>query len=657
MQASFDRRAGATDRTQAKGDRSTAHTDRGAGTGERVQAGLDRSAALADRDAGAGERAQAELDRSTALADRDAGAGERGQAELDRSTALADRDAGAGERNQAELDRSTALADRDAAAGERSQAELDRSTALADRAASGLERVEQVRLDAISRGKSEFLSRMSHELRTPLNAILGFGQLLEMDALSAEQRDSVEHISKAGRHLLGLIDEVLDIAQVERGELRLSLEPVSLRQVVGESLGMLRPLAAARGVRLGGAATGAHEHVRADRTRLQQVVVNLLANAIKYNRDGGEVSVQWSAVGPQRVRLVVADTGVGIAEDDLVRLFLPFDRLGAEQSDVEGTGLGLSLSKQLVEAMGGAIGVASQLGVGSSFWVELPLADAPRQQRQELLVPVAPAPVDAGPRTVLYVEDNVSNVKLVERIVARRPGVTLMVAMQGLLGLDLAFEHRPSLVLLDLHLPDLSGEEVLRRLRADPRTSATPVVVLSADATRGQAQRLRAEGATDYLTKPLDIPRLLRVIDGAPVAEEPTDERSAPSAEAGAEHLDPTIVASLHELGRDSAAGPDGIRSLVTTFLDDSGLRFAELRAAVAEHDAAGVERLAHTLAGSSANLGARALAAGCWDMEARAQAGAVDDAARLLPRVDEAFTDARAALRAEFLDSDVLLG
>ena len=377
-----------------------------------------------------------------------------------------------------------------------------------------------------------------------------------------------------------------------------------------------------------------------------------MANAVKYNREGGEVSLVCEAVSDGRVLLVVADTGIGIAEHDLPRLFVPFERLGAEQSDVEGTGLGLTLTKQLVEAMGGEIGATSQTGVGSSFWVELPLADAPRERPKDTAPPtVAPAPLSAPARTVLYVEDNLSNVKLVERILARRPEVTLIVAMQGRIALELAREHQPSLVLLDLHLPDVSGEEVLRRLRADLRTSATPVVVLSADATPGQLQRLRANGATDYLTKPFDIPRLLAVIDGTGSTEQPTAIPEMPSGTAAAGPLDPTIVASLHDLGRDSEAGIAGIRDLVTTFLDDGGSRFADLRVALRDGDVAGVERLAHSLAGSSANLGARNVAEGCREVEARSRAGDLGGVPMLVARLDETFTVARAALQAEFLD------
>lgn len=284
--------------------------------------------------------------------------------------------------------------------------------------------------------------------------------------------------------------------------------------------------------------------------------------------------------------------------------------------------------------------------------MELPLADAPRERPEHTVPPtVPPAPISARARTVLYVEDDLSNVKLVERIVALRPEVTLIVAMQGRIALDLARQHQPSLILLDLHLPDVSGEEVLRRLRADPRTSATPVVVLSADSTAGEVLRLRANGATDYLTKPFDIACLLAVIDSTGSVEQPTAVSGMPSAATSAGPLDPMIVASLHDLGRGSEAAIAGIRDLVTTFLDDSGSRLADLRVAVRDGDVAGVERLAHSLVGSSANLGARQVAEGCREVEERAMAGDLGDVPMLVARLDVAFAVARAALHAEFLD------
>jgi PAS domain S-box-containing protein len=365
-----------------------------------------------------------------------------------------------------------------------------------------------------NRAKSEFLSRMSHELRTPLNAILGFAQLLELEGLEPQQIERVDHILAGGRHLLGLIDEVLDIARIEAAELSLSLEPVDATEVVLEALALVGPLAAERAVALE-RPPFVPVHVLADRQRLKQVVLNLLSNAIKYNRRGGSVRVECTPGTMGRTTISVADTGRGIESSGLERLFEPFERLGAEATGVEGTGLGLALSRRLVEAMGGTIGAESIVGEGSTFRVELQGAEAP-PERPGLAVAEpsarAGAPV-AG--TVLYIEDNVSNVRLLEAILALRPGVELIPAMQGRLGLELARKHRPDLVLLDLNLPDMSGDDVLRDLWADEATRGVPVVVLSADATRAQVRRLLGAGAREYLTKPFDIDRLLALVDEA----------------------------------------------------------------------------------------------------------------------------------------------
>ena len=364
-----------------------------------------------------------------------------------------------------------------------------------------------------SRAKSEFLSRMSHELRTPLNAILGFGQVLEMDSLDAEQRDSVGHILAAGRHLLGLIDEVLDIARIEAGRLTLSLEPIDMRTVLDEVRSLIRPLAEERRVEVRTERPAAGDvYVLADRQRLKQVLLNLLSNAVKYNRADGSITVWCEAAPENRLRLNVRDTGPGIPPDKLGQLFTPFERLGAEATGVSGTGLGLALSKGLVDAMGGAIGVESTPGQGSLFWVELRRAAAPEADWEALEEGEAPKlPSRMG--TVLYVEDNLSNLQLIERLLARRPGIKLLSAMQGRLGLDLAREHRPGLILLDLHLPDVHGSEVLRQLREDARTRDIPVIVISADASPREIARLQTAGARDYLTKPIDVRRFLVIVD------------------------------------------------------------------------------------------------------------------------------------------------
>ncbi len=378
---------------------------------------------------------------------------------------------------------------------------------------------EQAREEAerANRAKSEFLSRMSHELRTPLNAIIGFGQLLEMGAQNPRQRENVFHILKGGKHLLGLINEVLDIARIESGRLDMTLESVSVTQVFTEAVALIEPLAAQRKVRVGRIDGAADLFIRADRQRLSQVVLNLLSNAVKYNRVGGSVGLSCTALPDGRRRLGISDTGPGISPADQSRLFIPFERLGAETSTVEGTGIGLALSKRLVEAMGGRIGVESVEGQGSTFFFELPAADQEASQN-EIAVdgPFLPPPTVETQPKVLYIEDNLSNFTLVERALeAKRPGVRLLGAMQGQLGLDMASEHRPDLILLDLQLPDIPGDELLRRLQADEKTRHIPVVMVSADATQGQVRRLLALGARSYLTKPLDLRVFLETFDDA----------------------------------------------------------------------------------------------------------------------------------------------
>jgi signal transduction histidine kinase/CheY-like chemotaxis protein len=364
-----------------------------------------------------------------------------------------------------------------------------------------------------SQAKSEFLSRMSHELRTPLTAMIGFSELLLLEELSEAQKRHVRTILKAGDHLLALINDILDISRIEEGRLTLSPEPVAVAGVVHEAVELVRPMAAEREVRLDVTAVPAELTVQADRQRLKQVLLNLVTNSVKYNRPQGRVEITASRVENGRGRIAVADTGIGLREEDLGRLFAPFERLSAATSGVEGTGLGLTLSKSLVEAMGGSIGVKSQPGSGSTFWVELPPA-AP----EPLALQLDGSDEEGGEArqpagVVLYVEDNLSNVGLVEGILARRPGLRLLTAMQGRIALELARQNRPDLILLDVHLPDMDGAEVLRRLTADPNTAGIPVVVLSADATAHQRHRLLGLGAAEYLTKPIRVGVLLRTLD------------------------------------------------------------------------------------------------------------------------------------------------
>ena len=393
------------------------------------------------------------------------------------------------------------------------EAALRQAKEEAERAREAAERANQA--------KSEFLSRMSHELRTPMNSILGFSQLLQRDDLAPTQARGVDHILKAGRHLLSLIDEVLDLARIEANRQSFSLEPVQVAAMLKESFMLIRPMAADRNCHLVEVLPEeAGFYVQADRQRLIQVFLNLFSNALKYNRPGGEVRVLAEArnadSGSEALRLGVRDTGPGIPADRMHELFVPFSRLGADSSGVEGTGLGLALSKRLVEAMGGRMWVDSVPGEGSTFWVELPLAEppaertAPRWGRHEMQ---ARPPASAPPATILYIEDNLANLGLIEAMVESRPEITLRSAIQGQMGVDLAREHTPDLILLDLHLPDISGEEVLHRLQDDPRTRSIPVIVLSADATPRQVERLRNAGARAYFTKPFDLDPLSEAID------------------------------------------------------------------------------------------------------------------------------------------------
>jgi PAS domain S-box-containing protein len=397
---------------------------------------------------------------------------------------------------------------------------------VTDQAAKDEElRLAKLAAEQANEAKSEYLSRMSHELRTPLNAILGFAQLLELDDLHDEQRDNLGHIMSGARHLLSLINEVLDIAAIEAGRLTLSLEPVPLADVAAETVSLIRPLADQHSIMVVDPHVACSTHVLGDRQRLKQVLLNLLSNAVKYNREGGSVELACAPVADDRLRIAVTDTGLGVPPDALARLFVPFERVG-RQSGIEGTGLGLPLSKRLAEAMGGTLDLTSTPGQGSSFWIELPLVESPVEQDEREAATVEADPADeqveppGPPLTVLYIEDNMSNLRLVERILGRRPGVRLISAMRPELGLELAAEHHPDLILLDLHLPDMPGQEVLRRLQTSPRTAEIPVVILSADARPGLIQRLQEQGARSFLTKPLAVKELLEVLDAVAAERE-----------------------------------------------------------------------------------------------------------------------------------------
>jgi PAS domain S-box-containing protein len=373
--------------------------------------------------------------------------------------------------------------------------------------------------DRANIAKSEFVSRMSHELRTPLTSILGFSQLLEMGTLSPEDQDeALRQIRKAGHMLLDLINEVLDMARVEAGRMPLSIEPVAVEQVIDDAEKLVRPLAAQRRIALRreGAPEILGRHVQADRQRLKQVLLNLLANAVKYCGGGCVVTISVEESQGDRLRILVHDTGPGISPEVQDRLFTPFERLGADANGEEGTGMGLALSKRLVEAMSGTIGFDSEPGHGTTFWVELAVTEAPieRYEREsEGALPVVGGTAGTRVSTIVSIEDNVANVKLIEYVLGHRPGVQLIPAMQGSIGLELARRHAPDLILLDLNLPDVDGLDLLRELKRIPETALVPVVVLSAEAMPARIDELREAGAAAYLTKPLDVTEFLRILD------------------------------------------------------------------------------------------------------------------------------------------------
>jgi PAS domain S-box-containing protein len=369
--------------------------------------------------------------------------------------------------------------------------------------------------------KSEFLSRMSHELRTPMNSILGFSQLLELSELTPTQKRGVSHILKSGHHLLDLINEVLDISRIEAGTISLSLEPVDVHSVIREMLDVVSPSAQEHNILLEYHEPDVqHLHVRSDRQRLKQVLLNLINNAIKYNTNGGivrlEVDVlEADANGDQPVLISVSDTGMGISESDLPKIFLPFERIGAERTNTEGTGLGLSVVKKLLDVMGGDIQVSSQVGKGSAFTIELPrcMSQMDLAHRSGEMGSDAHG-VESRPGVVLYVEDNSSNVELVEQILKNsRPDILMVTTKYGSQAMQLARTHHPDLILLDLNLPDIHGSEVLRQLQDESGTHDIPVVVISADAMPKQIETLIKGGAKSYLTKPLGIMAFLKEVD------------------------------------------------------------------------------------------------------------------------------------------------
>ncbi|MDB5810716.1 MAG: Aerobic respiration control sensor protein ArcB [Betaproteobacteria bacterium] len=374
--------------------------------------------------------------------------------------------------------------------------------------------------DKANLAKSNFLSSMSHELRTPLNAILGFGQLMESDvpAPTPAQKASIDQILQAGWYLLELINEILDLALIESGKLSISREPVFLNELMLECQSMIEPQATKRGIRMSFPNFDHAYFVYADRTRVKQILINLFSNAIKYNQNEGSVVVECAASPPGNIRISIRDTGAGLSPEKLAQLFQPFNRLGQEASAEEGTGIGLVVTKRLVELMGGVIGVESTVGTGSVFWVELNSASAPAFENANRELPAAAVTHvkhDAPLHTLLYVEDNPANLQLVAQLIERRSDMRLITAVNGPLGIELAYNVLPDVILMDINLPGMSGIDAMQILHNDPRTAHIPIVALSANAIPHDIEKGLEAGFFRYLTKPIKVNEFMETLDVA----------------------------------------------------------------------------------------------------------------------------------------------
>jgi len=380
--------------------------------------------------------------------------------------------------------------------------------------------------------KSDFLSSMSHELRTPLNAILGFAQIMESGSPppTSLQKRNLEQILKAGWYLLELINEILDLALIESGKVTLSPEPVSLVKVMLECRAMIEPQAQKRGIGMTFPRFEQPYFVSADRIRVKQVLINLLFNAIKYNKPGGSVAVEYVLRSPDSIRISVRDTGAGLAPGQLAQLFQPFNRLGKEDSAEEGTGIGLVVTKRLVELMGGTIGADSTIGVGSVFWFELSLTTAPvlavREADHAALL-LRQAAEGTPLRTVLYVEDNPANLELVEQLIARRPDLRLLSAADGNLGIEFARVYQPEVILMDINLPGISGIDAMKILHADSVTAHIPIIALSANAVPRDVEKALEAGFFNYLTKPIKVDQFMDALDAALIMSQMAAETTA----------------------------------------------------------------------------------------------------------------------------------
>lgn len=371
-----------------------------------------------------------------------------------------------------------------------------------------------------NRTKSEFLSSMSHELRTPMNAILGFSQILEMDAQDNDEKENIHQILKAGHHLLTLIDEVLDLSKIESGNLEVSLEKIKLNSLLEECFTLINPIAIKQDIRVINHVTHDTTHtIIADYTRFKQIILNLLSNAVKYNRDSGSITISCDSVSTNYLRISITDTGLGLNTTQQEKLFKPFERVGAEATEIEGTGIGLVITKRLIELMGGVIGFESQPGRGSTFWVEIKLAKDDTQQYETTTLAQNEVTLEkdnnSSLKTILYIEDNPANLMLVTKVIDKQTSYNLISAPNAYLGINLAESEIPDLILMDINLPGINGYEALKQLQIKPETQKIPVIAVSANAMKRDIDKGKAAGFTEYLTKPFVISELLKAITEA----------------------------------------------------------------------------------------------------------------------------------------------
>ncbi len=506
--------------------------------------------------------------------------------------------------------------------------------------------------------KNQFVSTMSHELRTPMNAILGFTQLLGYDSnLTDAQKANLTKVRKAGEHLLNLINEVLDLSRIEAGNAALSLESVALDAVLLECLNLAQPLADARHVRLHvEVESAAGHHVRADSTRLSQVLINLISNAVKYNHPGGCVWVTCAPGAPGHVRIAVRDDGRGIAPAQQAQLFQPFNRLGAERGEIEGTGIGLTISKQLVELMRGEIGWVSTPGAGSTFWVDFLQQSAAPARRPRIDRNTAPSVCNlAAMRRMLYVEDHPANLALVRALCTQFwPQMQLLTATSAEMGLELAAAQPPDLILMDINLPGMDGYQALAQLRADATLRHIPVLAITANAMQADIERGQAAGFAGYLTKPLDIAKFLAVLNevlpGSAACAAPPVAPTAPAAGA-APILDEHATGQLRDL-----LGAHAV-PIIDSLLSDLPQRMALLRDAIEHGDVAAVRHQAHAMKGSSSNLGASAFAALCARLSGHCKAGELQCLPAMCAQLEQEFhecvTPALTQFKQELLCAD----